>query len=57
MAPQRINMALLVLIERDYMHSNAFSRFKIMPRDGHDDFADQTDDAGIGAAAVRERQP
>jgi hypothetical protein len=27
-----------------------FCRFNVMPRDPHDDFADQTDDVGIGAA-------
>jgi hypothetical protein len=37
-----------------------FCHFNVMPRDRHDDFADQTDDAGIGAtrdpAAQRNRK-
>jgi len=32
-----------------------FCHFNIMPRDRHDDFADQTDDAGIGATRYRQR--
>ncbi|RXH26354.1 hypothetical protein XH99_20685 [Bradyrhizobium nanningense] len=49
-------MALLALIEQDSMHSNAFSRFNVAPRDRHDDFADQTDDVGIGATRYSSRR-
>jgi hypothetical protein len=32
-----------------------FCHFNVMPRDRHDDFADQTDDVGIGATRDRSR--
>src|SRR5438128_2007158 len=43
-------MALLALIERKCARLIAFFRFQSAPRDRHDDFADQIDDVGIGAA-------
>jgi hypothetical protein len=45
-------MSLLALIERECAGSIAFCRFKATQPDPYDNFADQTDGAGIGSARL-----